>query len=85
MKGEQLSLEGTWASFEKATIPEAAPKVQREAMKMAFIAGCLTILRIERAARSEPLPHVQRYLDVWLEVCERTADQLAGIDEEKPH
>lgn len=65
MRPEDLDLEGSWATFQKMAIPEGAPAGQHHAMRMAFLAGCSTILELEEHSRKMPLPHQRRLLDKW--------------------
>jgi len=63
MRPEELTFLGCWEAFAKTAIPEGAPRVQYEAMRQAFQAGCATILEVEEATRKLPRPHAERLLD----------------------
>lgn len=60
-----MELEACWAAFAKVAIPEGAPQGQHIAMRMAFLAGCSTVLELEQHSRKLPLPHQRRILDKW--------------------
>jgi hypothetical protein len=46
-----------WELFAKAAVPEHAPQAQRQAMYMAFIAGCDTIIQLEETVRDRGASH----------------------------
>lgn len=48
---EESPIERCWALFRKEAIPEHSLPGQLESMKMAFLAGCDTILQLELQVR----------------------------------
>lgn len=65
MKPEDLKLKNCWEGFATVAIPEGASEVQRDAMYMAFLSGCSTVLQLheslEQHAPASRRPEMQRW------------------------
>lgn len=59
-------IEQGWDIFARITIPQGASESQRQAMYMAFIAGCDTILQLEETVRDRAASHrVKSAFTTW--------------------
>jgi hypothetical protein len=65
VRPEDYTLEACWNTFAEAAVPPEAPPEQRFVMRQTFLAALSTILELEAASRSLPLPHQRRMLDRW--------------------
>ena len=66
-----LTLEKCWEDFKVQAIPESAPPEQIEAMHQAFLAGCVTLCQVYKAARQHSPANVHTIMQQWFDTVQQ--------------
>ena len=77
-----------WNSFEKMVVPQDAPPIQRQEMKLAFYAGAEAMMRINFAVGHDSISEEAGFhiLNGCQIECREFADQVAeGKTQERQH
>lgn len=77
MRPEQLKLANCWEGFAAAAIPESAPKVQRQAMYQAFLAGAVTVLQYHLALEEHTPTNLKSGMLAWHQAVNAELARLA--------
>lgn len=76
---ERNPIESCWEIFAKAAVPEHAPVAQRQAMYMAFLAGCDTILQLELTVREREASHRRKLaFEQWTTFTTNELKRISG-------
>lgn len=76
---EESPIERCWVLFRKEAIPEHTFPGQLEAMKMAFLAGCDTILQLELQVREREASYRRKLaFQQWTDQVKAEMQKIAG-------